>query len=58
MNRLHQLFLSRNPSFKGGISVAGHSLGKLSELYGFGVVFFAHKYLLALENNFNSNVYN
>lgn len=28
MNRLHALFMSRNPDFKGGISVAGHSLGK------------------------------
>lgn len=26
VNRLHALFLSRNPEFKGGISVAGHSL--------------------------------
>ncbi|XP_010212867.1 PREDICTED: SEC23-interacting protein-like, partial [Tinamus guttatus] len=26
MNRLHALFLSRNPDFKGGVSVAGHSL--------------------------------
>lgn len=26
INRLHALFLSRNPEFKGGISVAGHSL--------------------------------
>ncbi|XP_036278909.1 SEC23-interacting protein isoform X2 [Pipistrellus kuhlii] len=29
INRLHALFLSRNPDFKGGISVAGHSLGSL-----------------------------
>lgn len=29
MNRLHALFMSRNPDFKGGVSVAGHSLGKL-----------------------------
>ncbi|KAM7072671.1 SEC23-interacting protein isoform 2-T3 [Molossus nigricans] len=29
LNRLHALFMSRNPSFKGGISVAGHSLGSL-----------------------------
>ncbi|KAG8517366.1 SEC23-interacting protein [Galemys pyrenaicus] len=29
MNRLHALFMSRNPSFKGGVSVAGHSLGSL-----------------------------
>ncbi|NXA40139.1 S23IP protein, partial [Eudromia elegans] len=29
MNRLHALFLSRNPDFKGGVSVAGHSLGSL-----------------------------
>lgn len=28
MNRLHQLFLQRNPQFKGGVSIAGHSLGK------------------------------
>ncbi|NWX93325.1 DDHD2 Phospholipase, partial [Nothoprocta pentlandii] len=29
MNRLYQLFLSRNPGFKGGVSIAGHSLGSL-----------------------------
>ncbi|CAI5774960.1 SEC23-interacting protein isoform X1 [Podarcis lilfordi] len=29
MNRLYALFKSRNPEFKGGISVAGHSLGSL-----------------------------
>ncbi|XP_003479352.1 SEC23-interacting protein isoform X3 [Cavia porcellus] len=29
MNRLHALFLSRNPDFKGKVSVAGHSLGSL-----------------------------
>lgn len=29
MNRLHALFMSRNPNFKGGVSVAGHSLGSL-----------------------------
>ncbi|XP_067417431.1 SEC23-interacting protein isoform X1 [Emydura macquarii macquarii] len=29
MNRLHALFKSRNPDFKGGVSVAGHSLGAL-----------------------------
>ncbi|NWT63427.1 DDHD2 Phospholipase, partial [Erythrocercus mccallii] len=29
MNRLHQLFLQRNPHFKGGVSIAGHSLGSL-----------------------------
>ncbi|XP_036163554.1 SEC23-interacting protein isoform X5 [Myotis myotis] len=29
INRLHALFMSRNPDFKGGISVAGHSLGSL-----------------------------
>nr|XP_006111499.1 SEC23-interacting protein [Pelodiscus sinensis] len=29
MNRLHALFMSRNPDFKGGVSVAGHSLGAL-----------------------------
>lgn len=28
MNRLYQLFLQRNPLFKGGVSIAGHSLGK------------------------------
>ncbi|GCC42429.1 hypothetical protein chiPu_0026097 [Chiloscyllium punctatum] len=27
INRLYALFLSRNPNFKGGISLAGHSLG-------------------------------
>ncbi|XP_066475161.1 SEC23-interacting protein [Tiliqua scincoides] len=29
MNRLYALFMSRNPNFKGGVSVAGHSLGSL-----------------------------
>ncbi|XP_030058468.1 SEC23-interacting protein isoform X2 [Microcaecilia unicolor] len=29
MNRLHALFTSRNPDFKGGVSVVGHSLGSL-----------------------------
>ncbi|XP_066839724.1 phospholipase DDHD2 isoform X2 [Anser cygnoides] len=29
MNRLYQLFLQRNPHFKGGVSIAGHSLGSL-----------------------------
>ncbi|XP_012579311.1 PREDICTED: SEC23-interacting protein isoform X1 [Condylura cristata] len=29
INRLHALFLSRNPNFRGGVSVAGHSLGSL-----------------------------
>ncbi|XP_067400998.1 phospholipase DDHD2 isoform X5 [Emydura macquarii macquarii] len=29
MNRLYQLFLQRNPDFKGGVSIAGHSLGSL-----------------------------
>ncbi|XP_075703852.1 SEC23-interacting protein isoform X2 [Rhinoderma darwinii] len=29
VNRLHQLFMSRNPDFEGGVSVAGHSLGSL-----------------------------
>ncbi|KAJ8361341.1 hypothetical protein SKAU_G00178660 [Synaphobranchus kaupii] len=29
INRLHALFLERNPDFRGGISVAGHSLGSL-----------------------------
>uniref|UniRef100_UPI00398F6F81 SEC23-interacting protein isoform X2 n=1 Tax=Pristiophorus japonicus TaxID=55135 RepID=UPI00398F6F81 len=29
INRLYALFLSRNPNFKGGVSLAGHSLGSL-----------------------------
>ncbi|GAA6232568.1 SEC23-interacting protein [Lates japonicus] len=29
INRLYALFLKRNPDYKGGISVAGHSLGSL-----------------------------
>ncbi|NWS74860.1 DDHD2 Phospholipase, partial [Crotophaga sulcirostris] len=29
MNRLHRLFLQRNPQFRGGVSIAGHSLGSL-----------------------------
>ncbi|XP_025055979.1 SEC23-interacting protein [Alligator sinensis] len=29
MNHLYSLFMSRNPDFKGGVSVAGHSLGSL-----------------------------
>ncbi|XP_069844258.1 SEC23-interacting protein isoform X1 [Dipodomys merriami] len=29
INRLHALFMSRNPDFKGKVSVAGHSLGSL-----------------------------
>ncbi|NXJ16615.1 DDHD2 Phospholipase, partial [Odontophorus gujanensis] len=29
MNRLYLLFLRRNPDFKGGVSIAGHSLGSL-----------------------------
>ncbi|XP_078269645.1 SEC23-interacting protein isoform X2 [Rhinoraja longicauda] len=29
INQLYALFLSRNPNFKGGISLAGHSLGSL-----------------------------
>ncbi|KAM7153391.1 triacylglycerol hydrolase DDHD2 isoform 2-T2 [Macrochelys suwanniensis] len=29
MNRLYRLFLQRNPDFKGGASIAGHSLGSL-----------------------------
>ncbi|XP_053440512.1 SEC23-interacting protein isoform X3 [Nycticebus coucang] len=29
INCLHALFMSRNPDFKGGVSVAGHSLGSL-----------------------------
>uniref|UniRef100_A0A4W3HKD4 SEC23 interacting protein n=1 Tax=Callorhinchus milii TaxID=7868 RepID=A0A4W3HKD4_CALMI len=32
INRLYALFLSRNPDFKGGVSVAGHSLGNASGL--------------------------
>ncbi|XP_027721163.1 phospholipase DDHD2 isoform X1 [Vombatus ursinus] len=29
MNRIYKLFLQRNPNFKGGVSIAGHSLGSL-----------------------------
>nr|XP_020023144.1 phospholipase DDHD2 isoform X2 [Castor canadensis] len=29
MNRIYTLFLQRNPNFKGGVSIAGHSLGSL-----------------------------
>ncbi|XP_038602554.1 phospholipase DDHD2 isoform X2 [Tachyglossus aculeatus] len=29
MNRIYTLFLQRNPGFKGGVSIAGHSLGSL-----------------------------
>ncbi|XP_058812828.1 uncharacterized protein LOC131677165 isoform X2 [Topomyia yanbarensis] len=29
LNRLYSLFLQRNPDFKGGVSLAGHSLGSL-----------------------------
>ncbi|XP_030603668.1 SEC23-interacting protein isoform X1 [Archocentrus centrarchus] len=29
INRLHALFMKRNPDFRGGVSVAGHSLGSL-----------------------------
>ncbi|KAH1178601.1 phospholipase DDHD2 isoform X1 [Mauremys mutica] len=29
MNRLYRLFLQRNPDYKGGVSIAGHSLGSL-----------------------------
>jgi len=29
LNRLHDLFLKRNPKFTGGVSVSGHSLGSL-----------------------------
>ncbi|XP_053357802.1 SEC23-interacting protein [Clarias gariepinus] len=29
INRLYALFMQRNPDFKGGVSVAGHSLGSL-----------------------------
>ena len=28
MNRLFQIFLARNPTFNGEVSVAGHSLGE------------------------------
>ncbi len=28
MNRLYDIFLQRNPSFNGRVSVIGHSLGK------------------------------
>lgn len=28
MNRLYDIFLQRNPTFKGQVSVIGHSLGK------------------------------
>ena len=31
VSRLYQLFLSRNPNFKGAMSVAGHSLGKTTD---------------------------
>uniref|UniRef100_A0A8C9NVM0 DDHD domain containing 2 n=1 Tax=Serinus canaria TaxID=9135 RepID=A0A8C9NVM0_SERCA len=31
MNRLHRLFLQRNPHFRGGVSIAGHSLGEGSK---------------------------
>ena len=29
INRIYQLFLGRNPAFKGNVSLAGHSLGKV-----------------------------
>jgi hypothetical protein len=29
INRIHDLFLARNPTFSGGVSVVGHSLGSL-----------------------------
>ncbi|XP_071985600.1 SEC23-interacting protein isoform X2 [Engystomops pustulosus] len=29
VNRLYQLFMNRNPDYKGGVSVVGHSLGSL-----------------------------
>lgn len=29
LNRLYELFLKRNPNFKGGVSLGGHSLGSL-----------------------------
>lgn len=29
LNRLYELFLKRNPSFTGGVSLGGHSLGSL-----------------------------
>lgn len=30
INRLHALFMKRNPDYRGGVSVCGHSLGKRS----------------------------
>lgn len=29
MNRMYQIFKLRNPSFQGGVSVVGHSLGSV-----------------------------
>ncbi|XP_063095895.1 phospholipase DDHD2 isoform X5 [Cavia porcellus] len=34
MNRLYTLFLQRNPNFKGGVSIAGHSLGFTEHHHG------------------------
>ena len=31
MNRLYQMFCNRNPSYRGSVSVAGHSLGRSLE---------------------------
>jgi hypothetical protein len=33
LNRLYALFLARNPTFQGGVSVAGHSLGEGLSVY-------------------------
>jgi hypothetical protein len=40
MNRLYDLFLQRNPTFKGQISVIGHSLGKSNRinLFSFWII--------------------
>ncbi len=32
MNRLYDVFLQRNPTFKGQVSVIGHSLGKSNKI--------------------------
>lgn len=29
MNRMYEIFKARNPSFQGGVSVVGHSLGSV-----------------------------
>ena len=29
MNRMYEIFKSRNPSYQGGVSVVGHSLGSV-----------------------------